>query len=149
MLYIRLRESKTMKISYYLDEKSKVFLEVYEGDLNLNKLIDCWNSFWKHPKFNPDYHLLMDARAINMGLKFDETLKLSHLINESKIGFRSKIAVLVSDPKIAVQADLYGEVTKKVQSLKVFTYEDEALEYVGSTQKLLDRKFECIYSEEG
>jgi len=133
-----------MKISYYLDEKSKVVLEVYEGDLILEKLIESWETFWQHPKFNPNYDLLMDARFITTGLNFDETLKLSNLMNGIETGFRSKVAVLVSDPKIAVQADLYGEVTKGKQAVQIFTSPEKAVRWVGASPDILERGYECL-----
>lgn len=137
-----------MKISYYLDEKSKVVLEVYEGDLILEKLIESWETFWQHPKFNPKYDLLMDARPISTGLNFDETLRLSNLMNGIEAGIRSKVAVLVSDPKIAVQADLYGEITKGKQAVQIFTSPEKAVRWVGASPDILERGYECLMKAE-
>lgn len=131
-----------MKVNFYIDEDTKVVLEVYEGELEMNQILEASRRFWNLPEFNPHYDVLIDMRTVKKGLKLDETLRLSNTISDLEDGFRSKIAILVTDPRIAAQAELYGEGAKTKQAVQVFVSPNEAIEYVGGPRDIFEREYE-------
>ena len=128
-----------MKILYFIDEASGVVLEIFSGELEKDKILNAVHQIWADPKFNANYDVIIDLRVVDKGLKLMETLNLLSTLSSTEEGFRAKVAILVSDPRIAAQAELYGESAKSKHSVQVFISLNEALEYVGAPDDIYER----------
>lgn len=121
-----------MKLTYFIDDKIRISIRAYEGQLEKQKLIESLNIFWANPKYNLKQNHIIDFTKTDLLLSTADIKDVVHVI-VTNVSYRDRIvSFLVAKPQEAAITSMYKELVQHKHVSEVFVSKIKALEFINA-----------------
>ncbi|KAB1064434.1 hypothetical protein [Salibacter halophilus] len=132
-----------MPAKFEIFPKDEFILEVFDGKVFFNDIIEVTQKIWSHPDYDAEFDGISDLSKADVKLSRDEMNQFIKAIEESQKRVSGKLAIIASKPLATAFAILFEKKVKFNPGVKVFTTHDGAIHYLGKDSSFLKR----IYNE--
>lgn len=103
------------EMSYKIIEESRLIIEFFSGDINIDDIIHLQNIISDELNYNPTFDLVFDTREANILVNEKDMIKyLEFVKNHPKIYGKRKAAYLTSKPNEVVVGTLFSKLINDV-----------------------------------
>jgi len=123
-----------LKSKYKILKEGKLLIVAHIGSLNLNSMLDFFESLSSNPTFSHKFDHIVDLNKVTFDLTSKDISKyVEHLENNSKIFGEKKIALITNSPNQVVFSTLFKEAQEQLQplqSVQIFSTLESAYNFI-------------------
>lgn len=136
-----------MPAKFEIFPKDEFILEVFDGKVFFNDIIEVTQKIWSHPDYDAEFDGISDLSKADVKLSRDEMNQFIAAIEESQKRVSGRLAIITSKPLATAFAILFEKKVRFNPGVKVFTTHEGAVHFLGKDRSFLEKIYNEFESE--